>query len=679
MKGGKGKGRVRVGYVVSSLSDHREEAERTCLESAETLYHIFPQDVPLTAVEDEEAFDWWTSVKDHPEVAMLRAAPIEVKIGERVERFQVAWPMREDGMSTTLAAMAGLRDSQAISIHVRPWPLTSEEQFKINELASKLAQHSERSEHQTAGVTIRRVNIAAGLSAKALERVIQSQGKAMHMEILASGTPAISLSLTAGLTADLLGRSGQWNAGIVPRVKLATLKNAHGAWSRLEKASLAVSDECLEIPFLVDDVARVFQVPRPTQSAGHAIPVRPAAPYSVGAALLSPTTGKIILTGLSFAGREVREVAFPDRLEDLEKHILVAGVPGSGKTTTLLSLLCHLWRDHRIPFMVLEPAKNEYRDLASLAGFEELKVFSPGLEGSLPFKINPLQHPTDFPRTTHADLLRSVFTASISMWEPLPSILAAVLDRCYSKFTAKDFFPSMAQLTAAWDAHVSALTYSETVKKDIREAMLTRLQRMSSGNLASTLLTSRDRIDDLWDKPCIVELQWFGDDADKSFLAGLLFLRRYESLMEARLKRGRGRPHILVIEEAHRLFPGGRERSANPELADPRSRAVETLVNMLSEVRAYHQGIVIVDQVPTRLAPEVIKNTNLKIIHRLVSADDREALGKSMNLGEAEKDYLTLLETGEAVVFFEGLPGGALVHVTPPDDLLGILKEHQPC
>ena len=63
-------------------------------------------------------------------------------------------------------------------------------------------------------------------------------------------------------------------------------------------------------------------------------------------------------------------------LKDLAKHMLVVGTPGSGKTTFSVSLLDRLWKEHHIPFLVIEPAKNEYRALVQ--SIPELQVFTPG-------------------------------------------------------------------------------------------------------------------------------------------------------------------------------------------------------------------------------------------------------------------------------------------------------------
>ena len=39
--------------------------------------------------------------------------------------------------------------------------------------------------------------------------------------------------------------------------------------------------------------------------------------------------------------------------------------------------------------------------------------------------------------------------------------------------------------------------------------------------------------------------------------------------------------------------------------------------NMLREIRKWGEGLMIVDQQPSQLIPDAIKNTDLKIIHRM--------------------------------------------------------------
>jgi uncharacterized protein len=51
----------------------------------------------------------------------------------------------------------------------------------------------------------------------------------------------------------------------------------------------------------------------------------------------------------------------------------------------------------------------------------------------------------------------------------------------------------------------------------------------------------------------------------------------------------------------------------------------------------------------------VIKNTAVKIVHRLPAADDRQAVGATMNLSQAQSEYLVTLPPGEAAIHADGM------------------------
>ena len=76
---------------------------------------------------------------------------------------------------------------------------------------------------------------------------------------------------------------------------------------------------------------------------------------------------------------------------------------------------------------------------------------------------------------------------------------------------------------------------------------------------------------------------------------------------------------------------------------------------LLAEIRAYGEGLIIAEQIPARLVPDVIKNTAIKIVHRLPAADDREAVGATMNATPSQSRYLVTLPPGRAAVFTDGM------------------------
>jgi hypothetical protein len=100
-----------------------------------------------------------------------------------------------------------------------------------------------------------------------------------------------------------------------------------------------------------------------------------------------------------------------------------------------------------------------------------------------------------------------------------------------------------------------------------------------------------------------------------------------------------------------------REQASGPVrviTAGPAAQAVEMFAGLLAEIRAYGEGLVIAEQIPAKLIPDVIKNTAVKIVHRLPAADDwdqqlTDALGAFRDL-RWPRTYLrsTPPETGEA-------------------------------
>ena len=117
--------------------------------------------------------------------------------------------------------------------------------------------------------------------------------------------------------------------------------------------------------------------------------------------------------------------------------------------------------------------------------------------------------------------------------------------------------------------------------------------------------------------------------------------------------------HLTVIEEAHRLL----RQPPTGARAGPAAQAVEMFADKLAEVRAYGEGLVIAEQIQAKLIPDVIKNTAVKGVHRLPAADDREAVGATMNLAPAQSEYVVTLAPGEAAVFADGMDSPLLARM----------------
>lgn len=359
---------------------------------------------------------------------------------------------------------------------------------------------------------------------------------------------------------------------------------------------------------------------------------------------------------------------------DLNSHGLVAGITGSGKTNTLFNILREIY-GAKVPFLVVEPTKTEYRDLMEdkeLGG--NLRVYTLGLETVAPFRLNPFEVPKGVTVQTHLDRLKAVFNASFSMFSPMPQVLERSLNEIYEDFGWSlttnenrrgqdvDTFPTLSDLYANVDKVVKSLGYEERITSDVSAALKTRIDSLCIG-AKGHMLDTRVSCDfgellginrAQTEKPLgtILELDALGDDDEKAFVVGLIFLRIAEAQALAGPSYGTLR-HLTVVEEAHRLFQNV-PLVAGSEVGNPRGKAVETFCNMLSEIRAFGEGVLIVDQIPVRLAPDAIKNTNLKIMHRLPSEDDRDVLGHAMGLSPTQIKMASALALGSAIIYSGG-------------------------
>jgi hypothetical protein len=405
------------------------------------------------------------------------------------------------------------------------------------------------------------------------------------------------------------------------------------------------------------------------------------------------TLGSVI-TGPAATGRP-----YELQLDNLTRHAFVTGVTGSGKTVTTTNLVRGL-DAAAVPFLVIEPTKAEYRNLAGddrspadgrPALGKRLRVFTLGDEQTSPFRMNPFEPGAPerelgdrVPIAQHIDLLRSVFSAAFGMWTPLPQILERCLYEIYadrgwdfatgdnrrrSGLLPPNAYPTLTDLSAKVDDVVGRLGYADEISSNVRAALKTRVDGLRTGAKGRMLdVQGSFPMQVILDAPTVLELESMGDDDDKAFLMGLLLIRlveyRREQAARGEIQTG-GLQHLLVIEEAHRLLTNA-VASGDPEQANPRAKAVEAFTNLLSEIRAYGQGVLIVDQVPVRLAPDVVKNTDLKIAHRIVAGDDREVLGRTMAMDERQVRAISTLGRGRAAIFHEGDDAPLLVSIAPP-------------
>nr|WP_223285538.1 ATP-binding protein [Paenibacillus sp. PL91] len=361
--------------------------------------------------------------------------------------------------------------------------------------------------------------------------------------------------------------------------------------------------------------------------------------------------------------------------DQLVKHMLVAGITGSGKTNTIF----HVLSTTNVPFLIIEPAKKEYRGLSRK--IPELRVYTLGNEAVSPFRINPFYFPVNVNIQQHIDNLKVIFNASFTMYASMPNILEQCIMNVYIKkgwslTTSRNiyqqdeqqyewYFPTIGDLYDEIDSYTKELGYAQEQMQNIRAALLTRIRSLMVGG-KGYMLNTVETIDigELLARPTVLELEAIADDDEKSLVIGLISVFIYEYVRSQELGFTGVLKHLLVFEEAHRIFANVSQQGSQ-ESVNIKGKAVESLSHILSEIRAYGEGMIIVDQVPTKLAPDVLKNTNTKIIHRIVSKDDCEYVANSLGLTEEKVHFISKLTNGAALMFTDGMSSPAhlqLIH-----------------
>ena len=363
--------------------------------------------------------------------------------------------------------------------------------------------------------------------------------------------------------------------------------------------------------------------------------------------------------------------------DQLDRHVFVAGVTGSGKTTTCQTLLLSSgW-----PFLVIEPAKTEYRGLRNAEGeigklCKDMLVFTLGNDTVAPFRLNPFELIPGESVTARVDMLMASITAAFDMEAAIPQLIERAIYACYEdcgwsldtneNVDYKDpfadgvfAFPTLSDVLKKTETVVDEQGFDDRLKKDYIGSIKARLQGLTLGAKGFMLDCPRS-IDfvKLLDRKVVLELEEIPNAAQKSLIIGFVLTNLLQAV-KYKFKNSGKVHHITLIEEAHRLLskpdPGG---------SPSQKQAAETFADMLAEIRKYGESLVIADQIPGKLTPEVMKNTNTKIIHRLFAQDDKDAVGHTMGLEEEQANFLSNLQIGRAVVFNGDWPKAIQVQIT---------------
>ena len=383
-----------------------------------------------------------------------------------------------------------------------------------------------------------------------------------------------------------------------------------------------------------------------------------------------------------------QNVTYSTPKDALVRHVLVGGLTGTGKSTTCKRIIKKL-RSRNVPVLIIEPAKDDYVRWAieqnrNLPVKDRYNIFMPGvkeIDGVAPNRlfINIFQ-PASYNKLPvnliqHAEAVINLLNAALPTEDVVPILieesvheaLVAFILKFKDKFTNRidlnesenpclDCYPNIDFLMKIGDKVIERKTYDKKVKDGFKEVLRTRFKylcRGTRGDIINVPFTTN--FETLFNQPTVINLSHLAGTKDKSLIMSLLLLAlneyrtsRYNGDAEYRAKAQQNELlHLAVLEEAHNVLkkPAHFSSSGNAQQA-----VAEFFGNMLSEVRSYGQGLMIIDQIPTRLIEDAVKNTSLKIAHRLISPDDVELMASAMVLRPDQAQVIPALQVGDAII-----------------------------
>ena len=428
---------------------------------------------------------------------------------------------------------------------------------------------------------------------------------------------------------------------------------------------------------LISGKEMAYQMALPKKSVA-GIPVVSCAEFGREIVQLNENSGSEIELGNIYHMYTEEQTPVRLNVRNLTAHTFITGSTGAGKSTTVYKMLDELTRgstEENVKFMVVEPAKGEYKNALAVNARLDVHVYGTNPKQTKLLRINPFRFPHEIHIYEHMDRLTEIFNVCWPMYAAMPAVLKAAIENAYRKagwdlMTSEnpygEVYPCFEDVANEVNAYINSSEYSDDTKGDYKGSLVTRLTSLTNG--INGLIFAADDLSDeeLFEQNTIVDLSRAGNPDTKALIMGILILK----LQEYRMAQAKGSDavlrHVTVLEEAHNLLKRTSTEQSS-ESANLVGKSVEMLANAIAEMRTYGEGFIIADQAPGLLDASVIRNTNTKIIMRLPDEEDRKLVGKAANLNDDQIAELAKLPRGVAAVYQSEWTGPVLCKVEKPD------------
>jgi len=315
-------------------------------------------------------------------------------------------------------------------------------------------------------------------------------------------------------------------------------------------------------------------------------------------------------------------------IEDLKTHVAIFGMTGSGKSTTAGAIVSRLV-DLGLNTLIID-WHSEYRGLViSKGGF----VFTPGRDLA-PLTINPLDPSLSQDLSEHISLVTDIFSDVFSFTSPQSFMFREALNAAYEECKFEETkTPTLSSVIR----EIEGMPLRSTYDNETKTALYKRLKPLTEGQAGEALNgQSTISIEKLLENLVSIELGHFKEQNVRKIFTSILLKLVYDYRTERHDPRLK---HVTLIEEARNIVPVKRVDD-EPSIGE----------KMICELRKFGEGIIIVNQFPTSVSSEILKNAATRICHQMKTIDDIKILQGAMKLSEEQANFFHFLKPGEAIV-----------------------------
>lgn len=349
-------------------------------------------------------------------------------------------------------------------------------------------------------------------------------------------------------------------------------------------------------------------------------------------------------------------------LDTFASHMFICGSSGSGKSNTTYNLLQKLI-DNKVPFLVIEPAKGEYK--VEFAGLPGINIFTADESPYRLLQINPFEFSPGIHIREHLDNILQVVSACWPLYGAMPGLLKKAFEQVYLDYgwdlehseriiPRGSKFPVFKDLAAVLERIINESPYSAQTKGDYKGALLNRISSLCNGfegQIFGRSIGIPDRT--LFNENAIIDLSSIGSDETRSLIMGILIIKLKNYRKVAAASPNSDLVHVTVLEEAHNILKRCSQETST-ESGNVQGAAVGSLCRCIAEMRSAGEGFMIIDQSPGAVDEAAIKNTAIKIVMRLPSKTDCEEIGAALSLNDNQIRELSRLDIGVAAIFHAG-------------------------